>query len=234
MPSRFNRRRALAAFGSVSLGAVIAACGGDGDDGTKTVEPRRRAGSDLAERFGSSSSCTLAVAQTEGPYYFDADAIRGDIREDREGSRLRLAVRLRDAESCEPLPNAVVDVWHCDALGVYSGFEEGEGERWLRGTQVTDDEGIVEFVTVYPGWYPGRTPHIHAKVHVDTRSVLTTQFYFDEDVTESVYARPPYSSRSGRDTVNDGDGIFDERLLLDLSRDGEGQLGLISLDVRSA
>ena len=99
---------------------------------------------------------------------------------------------------------------------------------------MTDDEGIVEFVTVYPGWYPGRTPHIHAKVHVDTRSVLTTQFYFDEDVTESVYARPPYSSRSGRDTFNDGDGIFDERLLLDLSRDGEGQLGLISLDVRSA
>ena len=234
MPPGFNRRRALAAFGSVGLGAVIAACGSDGDDGTTTVEPRRRAGVDVAERFGDSSSCTLAVEQTEGPYYFDADAIRRDIREDREGTRLRLAARLRDAGSCEPLENAVVDVWHCDALGVYSGFEEGQGERWLRGTQVTNADGIVEFLTVYPGWYPGRTPHSHAKVHVDNRSVLTTQFYFDEEVTERVYARSPYSSRSGRDTFNDGDGIFDERLVLELSRDGNAQLGLISLDVRSA
>ena len=234
MPSAFNRRRAVAAFGSVSLGAVIAACGGDGDDGTTTAGPRPRAGSEVAELFGDSSSCTLAVEQTEGPYYFDADAIRRDIREDREGTRLRLAVRVRDAESCEGLENAVVDVWHCDALGVYSGFEEGQGERFLRGTQVTNADGIVEFVTVYPGWYQGRTTHIHAKVHVDNRSVLTTQFYFDEQVTERVYARSPYSSRSGRDTFNDGDGIFDERLLLDLSRDGDGHLGAISLDVRSA
>jgi len=235
MPPGFNRRHALAAFGSVGLGAAIAACGGDGDDRTPTaVEPTGRAATDVAELFGDSSSCTLAVEQTEGPYYFDADAIRRDIREDREGTRLRLAARVRDAGSCEPLENAVVDVWHCDALGVYSGFEEGQGERWLRGTQVTNADGIVEFLTVYPGWYPGRTPHIHAKVHVDKRSVLTTQFYFDEEVTERVYARSPYSGRSGRDTFNDGDGIFDERLVLELSPDGEGQLGLISLDVRSA
>ena len=236
MPSAFNRRRAVAAFGSVSLGAVIAACGGDGDgDGpATTVEPRRRAGSAVAELFGAESSCTLAVEQTEGPYYFDADAIRRDIREDREGTRLRLAVRVRDAESCEPLESAVVDVWHCDARGVYSGFEEGQGERFLRGTQVTNGDGIVEFVTVYPGWYQGRTTHVHAKVHVDNTSVLTTQFYFDEQVTRRVYARSPYSGRSGRDTFNEGDGIFDERLLLDLSRDGDGYVGAISLDVRSA
>jgi protocatechuate 3,4-dioxygenase beta subunit len=245
MPSAFNRRRALASFGSVSLGALLAACGADGDgesqtdvattDGrTTTVEPRGRAGTDVAELFGDSSSCTLAVEQTEGPYYFDADAIRRDIREDREGARLRLAVRVRDAESCDPLENAVVDVWHCDALGVYSGFEAGEGERFLRGTQVTNGDGVVEFLTVYPGWYQGRTTHIHAKVHVDNRSVLTTQFYFDEDVTERVYVRRPYSTRSGRDTFNDSDGIFDERLLLEPSRDGDDYVGAISLDVRSA
>jgi protocatechuate 3,4-dioxygenase beta subunit len=244
MNGGFNRRRALAAFGSVSLGALIAACGGDGDgsttevsttDGrTTTVEPQGRWNAALSDLFDDSSSCTLTLAETEGPYYFDADSIRSDIREDREGTRLRLAVRVRDADSCKPLRNAVVDIWHCDALGVYSGFDSGEGERFLRGAQVTDTDGIVEFVTVYPGWYQGRTTHIHAKVHVDNQTALTTQFFFDEDVNERVYARRPYSERSGRDVFNDTDSIFDESLLLDLSRDGAGYLGTISVDVRAA
>jgi protocatechuate 3,4-dioxygenase beta subunit len=244
MNGGFNRRRALAAFGSVSLGALIAACGGDGDgsttkvsttDGrTTTVEPQGRSNAALSDLFDDSSSCTLTLAETEGPYYFDADSIRSDIREDREGTRLRLAVRVRDADSCKPLRNAVVDIWHCDALGVYSGFDSGEGERFLRGAQVTDTDGIVEFVTVYPGWYQGRTTHIHAKVHVDNQTALTTQFFFDEDVNERVYARRPYSERSGRDVFNDTDSIFDESLLLDLSRDGAGYLGTISVDVRAA
>jgi protocatechuate 3,4-dioxygenase beta subunit len=252
----FNRRQALAAFGSVSLGALLAACGsdGDGDSGTDvsttdgrttTVEPKQRSGAATAELFDDSSSCTLAAQQTEGPYYFDADSIRSDIREDREGTRLRLAVRVRDAGSCEPLRNAVVDVWHCDALGVYSGFEAAstgaggpggrtDDERYLRGAQVTDSDGIIEFVTVYPGAYRGRTVHIHAKVHVDNQTALTTQFYFDEDVTERVYARAPYSEGGGQDTRNADDSLFDERLLLDLSRDGGGYLGVISLDVQAA
>jgi protocatechuate 3,4-dioxygenase beta subunit len=257
MSSGFNRRQALATFGSVSLGALLAACGSDGDGdagtdvsttdgGTTTVEPRTKSRAATSELFDDSSSCTLAVQQTEGPYYFDADSIRSDIREDREGARLRLAVRVRDAESCEPLRNAVVDVWHCDAVGVYSGFEAastgsgGSGggrtddERYLRGAQVTNSDGIVEFVTVYPGAYRGRTVHIHAKVHVDNRSALTTQFYFDEDVTERVYARRPYSEGGGQDTTNDSDNIFDERLLLDVSEDGDGYLGVISLDVQAA
>jgi protocatechuate 3,4-dioxygenase beta subunit len=253
MNPSFNRRRALAAFGSVSLGALIAACGGDGDSttdvsttngGTTTVEPKTRTGS-TAELFDDSSSCTLTVEQTEGPYYFDADSIRSDIREGREGTRPRLAIRVRDADSCEPLKNAVVDVWHCDALGSYSGFEAassgGPGgggptdeEKYLRGAQVTNSDGIVEFVTVYPGWYQGRTVHIHAKVHLDSQTALTTQFYFDDDVSERVYARKPYSEHSGRDQLNDSDGIFDESLLLDLSKDGDGFVGAISLDVQSA
>jgi protocatechuate 3,4-dioxygenase beta subunit len=258
MSHRFNRRGALAAFGSVSLGALIAACGGEGDsttnvsttDGsTTTVEPKTSSRAATSELFDDSSSCTLAVQQTEGPYYFDADSIRSDIREGHDGTRLRLAIRVRDAESCEPLKNAVVDVWHCDALGVYSGFEAastgaggggagGEGptdkEKYLRGAQVTNSDGIVEFVTIYPGWYRGRTVHIHAKVHVDNQSALTTQFYFDEDVTERVYTRRPYSEHSGRDQFNDSDGIFDESLLLDLSKEGDGYVGAISLDVQSA
>jgi protocatechuate 3,4-dioxygenase beta subunit len=132
------------------------------------------------------------------------------------------------------LRNAVVDIWHCDALGNYSGVGGGDAETYLRGTQVTNSEGIVEFRTIYPGWYMARTVHIHAKVHLDSLTVLTTQLYFDEDVTASVYERDPYSSRPGRDAFNDTDAIFDERLLLLLSRERDGRLGLITFDVEAA
>jgi protocatechuate 3,4-dioxygenase beta subunit len=255
MDTGFNRRQALAAFGSVSLGALLAACGSDGDGnsgtdvsttdgGTTTVEPKTTTGAATADLFDDSSACTLTAQETEGPYYFDADSIRSDIREDRKGTRLRLAVRVRDAKKCEPLRNAVVDVWHCDALGVYSGFESAstggpgggrtDSEKYLRGAQVTNSDGIVEFVTVYPGWYRGRTVHIHAKVHIDNRTALTTQFYFDDDVSERVFKGGPYSEHTGRDVFNDNDNIFDKSLLLDLSKDGGGYLGVISLDVQAA
>jgi protocatechuate 3,4-dioxygenase beta subunit len=237
MTNKFNRRRALAGFGTVSLGALLAACSGDEDSNpTRTAQQptaQPRAGTGLAELFDDTSSCTLTPEETEGPYYFDADAIRSDIREGKQGVALRLAIRVRDAERCEPLPNAVVDIWHCDALGNYSAFGASEGETYLRGTQVTNSEGIVQFRTIYPGWYMGRTVHIHAKVHLDSRTVLTTQLYFDEDVTASVYERDPYASRMGRDAFNDTDAIFDERLVLRLSREGDGRLGLISFDVEA-
>src|SRR5688500_4841281 len=127
-----TRRQALAGFGTVTLGSLLAACGDDGggadstpvpttDGQTATVEPRSTE-SATAGLFDDTSACTLTAEQTEGPYYFDADAIRSDIREDREGKPLRLAIRVREAEACKPLADAVVDVWHCDASGVYSGF----------------------------------------------------------------------------------------------------------------
>jgi protocatechuate 3,4-dioxygenase beta subunit len=254
MTNHLNRRQALG-LGAVSLGTLLASCGGDdeattsadvatADGTTTTVQPQTTTGSDL---FGDESSCTLTPQETEGPYYFDADSIRSDIREDREGVPLRLAIRVREADECAPLQNAVVDIWHCDATGIYSGFEAastggpgggGSGptdeETYLRGAQVTNSDGIVEFTTIYPGWYRGRTIHIHAKVHIDRQTVLTTQLYFDEEVTASVYEREPYASDSGRDTFNDNDNIFDEQLLLKLSEDGDGYLGVISFDVGTA
>jgi protocatechuate 3,4-dioxygenase beta subunit len=244
----FNRREALIGFGTVSLAALLAACGDDEEKGPTTTgttgaEPKTNAR--LSDLFDDSSSCTLTPQETEGPYYFDADSIRSDIREDRKGTTLRLAIRVRDADQCEPLRNAVVDIWHCDAEGVYSGFESAsigggagggssgrtDDEKYLRGAQVTNSDGIVEFKTIYPGWYRGRTVHIHAKVHIDNRTALTTQFFFDEDVTASVYEREPYASHEGRDIFNDNDNIFDERLLLKLSKEGNGHLGVISFDV---
>jgi protocatechuate 3,4-dioxygenase beta subunit len=242
MGERISRRQALAGIGSVSLGALLAACGDDDAGGpaattevetttgaTATVEPR--SGGDLAALFDDAPSCTLTPQETEGPYYFDPDAVRSDIREGRDGTVLRIVLRVRDAESCEPIRSAVVDIWHCDAGGVYSGFQTAEGERYLRGAQVTDRDGIVEFTTVYPGWYPGRTVHVHAKVHVDSTTVLTTQLYFDDGKTDEVYAAEPYASRPDRDVRNDADSIFDPALLLELSEDGGGYLGIQSFDV---
>jgi protocatechuate 3,4-dioxygenase beta subunit len=203
------------------------------------VQPTTAAGF-AAALLDDERVCALTVEQTEGPYYFDADSIRSDVREDREGTTLRLAVRVRDA-SCAPLANAVVDIWHCDAGGLYSGFESastgGPGggrtdeERYLRGAQVTNADGIVGFVTVYPGWYRGRTVHVHAKVHVDSATALTTQFYFDEDVTARVYEREPYASAGERDTFNEADGIFDESLILRLAERDDEVLGAITLNV---
>jgi protocatechuate 3,4-dioxygenase beta subunit len=259
---KFDRRQALAALGSVTLGGVLAACGADEErsaatsgevtttDGrSATVETKTQTSKATAALFDEASSCSVTAELTEGPYYFDVDAIRSDITEDREGTPLRLAVRVRDASSCEPIENAVVDIWHCDAGGLYSGFESAstggggpsggggptDEQTYLRGAQATNEDGIVQFRTIYPGWYRGRTVHIHAKVHLDRRTVLTSQLYFTEDVTERVYARDPYRGAGGRDTFNADDRIYREELELTLRDEGDdGVLGLITFDVNRA
>ncbi len=229
MSTTVGRRRALAAFG---------ATGAEGGPLT-------------AARFDDAAACELTPQQMEGPYYIDVDALRRDIREDREGSPLRLGVRVLD-EACEPLPDAVVEVWHCDALGVYSGFVDasraanggpggpggGDGgaggpddTRYLRGGQVTNGEGIAELLTIYPGWYQGRAVHIHAKVHIGNAEVLTTQLYFDDDLSDEVFASAPYAEHTGRRTSNAEDGIYADGPRLTLSPEGGGHLGLITMTV---
>jgi protocatechuate 3,4-dioxygenase beta subunit len=265
-----NRRHALAAFGTAGLGALLFACGQDGDGSTASTQTDPTAANDptstttgssttaasggsatTLEALDAAGSCSLTPEMTEGPYYFDVDAMRDDIREDREGATLKLAVRVRDAETCDPIANAVVDIWHCDANGLYSGFEAastGSGggggpggasgptddETYLRGALVTDADGVAEFTTVYPGWYRGRTVHIHAKVHLDNSTLVTTQLFFDDAFSEVVYEQEPYASNTGRDTFNDDDSIFDDAMLLTLSEDGDGYLGAINLDVEAS
>jgi protocatechuate 3,4-dioxygenase beta subunit len=221
--SRLSRRQALAGFGSVSLAALIAACSDEDEGLTTQVETSEG----TTNRFDDAATCTQTAEQTEGPFYFDVDRIRSDIREDRKGSTLHLGVRVRDAGDCEPISNAVVDVWHCDAEGSYSE----PGETYLRGAQVTNSDGVVEFTTIYPSWYPGRTVHIHAKVHLDKQTVLTTQFYFDDTVSAHVFVNDPYPGESNRDGFNDSDGLYNKDLELTLSEEHDGHLGLITLDV---
>jgi protocatechuate 3,4-dioxygenase beta subunit len=170
--------------------------------------------------------------------------VRRDLIEDREGMSLRLGLRLFDGNG-QPLTDGEVEVWHCDALGRYSGYpppaDEGEpvteaaaprgvylpGQTFLRGRQPTDEKGSVEFATIYPGWYPGRTVHIHVMAHAGGRA-YTSQLYFPDEITDAVFARPPYRERPGRDTTNSTDEILPtggEPAVLDLRPLGDGCLG---------
>jgi protocatechuate 3,4-dioxygenase beta subunit len=197
---------------------------------------------------GALPACVVRPEQTEGPYFVDEQLNRADVRVDpadgslKEGVPLTLGFSVAQIAGgvCTPLAGATVDIWHCDALGVYSGVRDPRadttGQTWLRGYQVTDDSGRVEFTTIYPGWYGGRAVHIHFKIRAtgaDGQSYdFTSQLYFDEAVTAQVYRREPYASRGQPNTPNAMDGPFrngGDQLLLDLTPAGEGYATLFSL-----
>lgn len=158
---------------------------------------------------------TLTAQATEGPYYFDAKLLRADITEDLPGVPLTVQLNLLD-ETGAPLPRARVDLWHCNAAGVYSGYAgQGEdhrtdtrGKTFLRGSQLSDRDGVVAFRSIYPGWYEGRTTHIHFKVLMGTGTVLTSQFFLPDALSEYLYTQlGDYKRESLRDTLNSRDGI---------------------------
>ena len=276
---RVSRRRALGLGGTIGLGGVLAACGGtetatpattSASAAAPTASASITAASGLVALLDKANTCTMAQEETQGPYWFDVDSIRTDIREQRPGTPLTLALRVHDTSGCSAggaptaVANAVVEIWHCDAGGVYSGFEsastggggrpgggsggessngsysKGDNEAtpsddgtYLRGAQVTDAHGIAQFTTVYPGWYRGRTVHIHLKVHRDKKTVLTTQLYMDEKVNDAVFATAPYNEYTGRDTTNGNDMIFDQTGLLTIQKNASGYLGVVNLGINA-
>src|SRR5207253_1873231 len=131
----------------------------------------------------------------------------GHATEARRGTPLTLRAAVVSASSCKPIKGAAVDVWHADAAGTYSGVLGNTG-TFMRGIQKTNAKGLALFQTVYPGWYQGRTVHIHVKVHLGGNVVHTGQLYFPDTVTDAVYRNPPYSSRGNRDVRNAADSIF--------------------------
>ncbi|MER5257638.1 intradiol ring-cleavage dioxygenase [Streptomyces sp. NPDC002855] len=253
-----TRRKVLitggAAVAAVGVGGAVAASASAEGTGTSA------SGASTAE--SASETCyRLTGETTEGPYYIDADKIREDITEDREGIPFTLRLKVIDADTCKPLKKAAVDIWHCDALGIYSGYESMSGggggggtpptgaptatptgtptgtppsgspgggggghqeptddERYLRGTQLTDKHGYVEFKTVFPGWYQGRAVHIHTKVHVggtmtDTgyeggHACHTGQFFFAETAVLASAEVSPYSTSTTERTTLDEDTIY--------------------------
>ena len=153
--------------------------------------------------------CVLAPEQTEGPYYIANEKIRRNITDGRRGVPLTLRAKVVDASTCKPIKGAAVDIWHCDAGGAYSGFGQGASSRtFLRGMQRTNVNGLALLKTIYPGWYQGRTVHIHVKVHVGGNVVHTGQLYFPDTLTDKVYRKAPYNRRPGRTTRNANDSVF--------------------------
>ena len=180
-----------------------------------------------ARALGSEAARTACVArpeQIEGPYFVDERLLRSDIRRDpatgeiRPGAPLRIAFNVSRiaANSCVPLAGARVDVWHCDALGVYSDVRDRRadttGLKYLRGHQVTPQSGLVEFLTIYPGWYPGRAVHLHFKVRTAAGGRrthdFTSQLYFDDALTDRVHGNTPYAQKGSARVRNERDGLY--------------------------
>jgi protocatechuate 3,4-dioxygenase beta subunit len=194
----------------------------------------------------SAGTCQLFAEQEEGPYRRGEQPHRRDVTDGRPGSPLRLGLRLR-TPSGEAVEGANVEIWHCDAAGRYSGYPPNDpsadadpspqpagylpDETFLRGRQSTDGAGDVEFRTIHPGWYPGRTVHVHLTVHTATGH-CTTQLYFPEALTAEVFARDPYRPHGLPDTTHATDGIFatgGRPAVLDV-RDGvDGHVGVLCL-----
>src|SRR5205085_8830590 len=169
-------------------------------------------------------SCVLTPEMTEGPYYVANEALRRNITEGRPGTPLHLRLGVVNASTCKPIARANVDVWHADALGVYSGVQGNTG-TFMRGIQPTNTHGVALFDTVYPGWYQGRTVHIHVKVHLGGNVVHTGQLYFPDALTDKVYKRAPYSARPGRTTRNANDSVYvngGKNSMLSVHGDGVG------------
>jgi len=182
-------------------------------------------------------SCVLAPEQTEGPYFVEGDKVRRNITEGKPGVPLTLRLTVLDVSSCRPIRAAAVDVWHCDAGGVYSDVAQqgSDGRTFMRGIQRTNAKGVAVFRTIYPGWYPGRTVHVHLKVALGGNVVHTGQLYFPDRVTDAVYRRAPYNRRPNRSPRNAGDSIYrngGRRSTLRLVRSGNGYVGSIAMGVQ--
>ena len=221
----FTRRTTLAKLG----GVVLAAAGGNA-----LLDATGAEGGNKAVETGA-VQCVLTPELTEGPYYIAGEKLRRDIREGHPGTLLTLDLTVLNASTCKPIKGAVVDIWHADAAGNYSGFGSDTSSRtFLRGIQKTDKNGLALFTTIYPGWYQGRAVHIHVKVHVGGSVVHTGQFFFPDALTQQVYKAAPYAARGNPSTTNAQDSIFvngGKRGLLALRKSGAGYVGTIAMGV---
>jgi protocatechuate 3,4-dioxygenase beta subunit len=234
-----TRREALTLLGSTGSTLLLGGSRG-GVNPASNPAPRR--------------PCVVRPASTQGPYYVDEKLDRADIRSDpsdrtvKQGALLALTLNISSIarSTCSPLQGAVVDLWQCDAEGVYSDAVDPKyfnttGKKFLRGYQLTDKDGAARFTTIYPGWYPQRTPHIHYKIRspASARSPyeFTGQMYFDEGLSDRVYSQPPYSGRGKRSVSNLTDRIYNRdggrQSMLAVTPRKEGYTGIfdVALDL---
>lgn len=251
-----TRREAIQLLGAVGL-ATLVGCGPEAEVAETAVSPTTAAAStiipptttmpdptaalvDAATSANAVPTCVVRPALTEGPYFVDERLNRSDIRADPttgtvvDGAPLLLAFNVSQitAEGCTAFPGAIVDIWHCDARGIYSDASDRSfntvGQKFLRGYQETDANGRVQFLTIYPGWYNGRAVHIHFKIRsslADAGVEFTSQLFFDEAYTDQVYQQEPYASTGQRTILNSQDGIYQrsgEQLTLTVAEGSDG------------
>lgn len=199
--------------------------------------------------------------QTEGPYFVDGMPNRSDIRSDpvdgsvQQGIPLHVVIHVYDVDngSCNPIRGAKIDIWHANSQGIYSSVNDQAtaGKKFLRGYQITDHSGTVRFTTIYPGWYQGRTVHIHVKVRTfegPQKSLeWTSQFYFNNSMNRQIDSQLPYSIHGPPTTMNEQDGIYTgastdgmlgnnsgEHLMLNLAKQGQSYVGTFNIALNSA
>lgn len=202
------------------------------------------ASAEVANATVTVPACVVRPEVTEGPYYVDVDLIRSDIRTDnatgeaQAGTPLVLTFNVSQVSdsSCAALEGCTVEIWHCNAEGAYSGVSDPgfdtADQTWLRGAQVTDANGIATFTTIYPGWYSGRAVHIHFKVSPSENAVFTSQLFFDDGLSQQVFAQEPYTVKSSTpDTLNSTDSIYQELLLLSTTASGEGYAATFDIGI---
>ena len=222
----------------LKLGGVAALALGAGGAGIELLDPKAAvaAGAGPAAVSSGLVTCVLTPEMTEGPFFVEGDKLRRNVREGRPGVPLALRTTVLDVSSCKPLQGAAVDIWHCDAGGTYSAVaQEGtEGRTFLRGIQRTNAKGVARFDTIYPGWYSGRTVHIHVRVFLGGSIVHTGQLFFPDTLTDAVFRRTPYNRRPARDTRNATDSIFrngGSRSMLRLAKSGTGYVAQITMGI---
>ena len=177
-PRKLRRREALVAAGAAGLGLVWT-------NGSGWIDA---AGVAVEEDAVAAASCTLSKELTEGPYWIDNNLTRRNVTAGRRGVPLTLLLTVEDSDTCKVIKGADVEIWHADRKGAYSGVgSAGSSSRFLRGHQKTNAKGVARFETIYPGWYQGRSPHIHLKVHVGGGEVFTGQLFFKDSVSRAVY-----------------------------------------------
>jgi protocatechuate 3,4-dioxygenase beta subunit len=233
-----SRREVLALLGGSSA-AFLAACAPGGalasPTPARTAQPTSSAAATAATSPAAAvlPSCIVRPALTDGPFFVDERLDRSDIRSDpgtgavRPGALLALTfvVSRVSGTACTALSGAMVDVWQCDAVGVYSDVDGARGQKFLRGYQNTDASGSAKFTTVYPGWYPGRAVHIHFKIRPTSSTEFTSQLFFDDALSMQVFAQAPYSQKGTQGmTRNSSDGIYQQsggELLLNVTKSGD-------------
>jgi len=260
--SRSSRRHFLASGAAALLAVPIAGC----DRFMRWMTTSDNSGFDpVSHSFETSDLCLLNAEAIRGPFYIPERLIRRDIAEDRPGIPLRVRFKVVGVDGCRPLGGMAVEIWHCDARGEYSGYpsyppdefpsvtpegfyEPEVADRFCRGIQFTDTDGMVEFETIIPGWYTPRTPHIHVRVSNpgsaelavdDERLVMTNQVYFPDELIERLFANEdPYSERGPSPYTNANDFVIHESGgadggFLQMSSVGRWQLGTLTLGVET-